>query len=123
MSAVSWEDRCHQVERERDALKQALAHAEGLDQIKEAEIYRCLHAEQALKEARARWQPIETGPKDGTFVIALDTKGGVGKVHWCERYNPHAWADEDGMFASVVTHWMPLPGLPIDLENNKGDSA
>jgi hypothetical protein len=57
------------------------------------------------------WQPIETAPKDGTFFIALDVRGGVGKVHWCERYTPHAWADEDGSFVGV-THWMPLPEPP-----------
>lgn len=54
------------------------------------------------------WQPIETAPKDGTFVLAVTESGYRVIVQWCAdkfwRSNvPHAWEP---------THWMPLPEPP-----------
>lgn len=63
------------------------------------------------RAAAPDWQPIDTAPKDGSFVIGRDLKCGIGKVHWCESYNPHGWADEDGLFVNV-RHWMPMPSEP-----------
>jgi hypothetical protein len=64
------------------------------------------------QEAPPGWQPIETAPRDGTCVIGLDTKDGVGRTHWSEKYNPHCWADDDELLVKP-THWMPLPAAPL----------
>lgn len=72
-----------------------------------------------------KWQPIETGPRDGEYVILCNKKGTwVGR--YVERYvsgfspvNP--WVSmmlnhrhlEYGS-SHVPTHWMPLPEPPND---------
>lgn len=66
-------------------------------------------------EARTKWLPIETAPKDGTDILATD---GYSKtaIRWrvlTERYQywelcvAGAYA-EDAQFDDP-THWMPLP--------------
>ena len=59
------------------------------------------------------WQPIETAPKDGTFLLlalddgdfpivgGFDTEGGKFS---CARYGD--------AFYPQPTHWMPLPSPP-----------
>ena len=67
----------------------------------------------AVSETRQQlWQPIETAPKDGTRLIALDVKGNIVKVHWDTLYEPAAWADEDSFFTSPLTYWLPIPDVP-----------
>ena len=69
------------------------------------------------------WQPIETAPRDGTYIIAWT-------VHANAKYSkdPIAegwacpsivkWIDHNGGgwtwngLAGVHTHWMPLPDAP-----------
>ena len=61
------------------------------------------------------WQPIETAPKDGTFIL---TFCGGGEA-WCptiSRWNGDGWGDEHSTFhiqgLNYPTHWMPLPPPP-----------
>ena len=77
----------------------------------------------------SEWQPIETAPKDGTWVLVYsaeairdedggrkiavaqytdDLNGRKGVWHW-----QFAWYD-GGYYGWVdnVTHWMPLPEAP-----------
>ncbi len=77
------------------------------------------------------WQPIETAPKDGTFILAI-----CSPEAWCPvivRWNNNVvndfgtvleegWGDEfktyhiDGL--NMPTHWMPLPQPPKDNQQN-----
>jgi hypothetical protein len=71
------------------------------------------------------WQPIETAPKDGTYVLTV-VAGYVPCVYRWHEYNgvakfgPDAedFAEEDHfikMWDEVLyspTHWMPLPEAP-----------
>ena len=58
------------------------------------------------------WQPIETAPKAGEFLVFIPSEQWM-QVHSARRYPNGAMvvsgdADEDG----EVTHWMHLPPPP-----------
>jgi hypothetical protein len=78
------------------------AMAEEIEELR-AEVRR-------LREALT-WQPIETAPKDGTWVIVLMRNGQVWKASWGrDRQNELHWCTHVLSPADrVVTHWMPLP--------------
>lgn len=71
---------------------------------------------------KAKWQPIETAPKDGTTILVCYDrcydKNGFAPiaVKW-RTYHPNAkggaeWRDSNGHKIQGVTHWMPLPEAP-----------
>jgi hypothetical protein len=60
------------------------------------------------------WQPIETAPKDGTWVLGYFPMLGVSQMKWFSygSYTEHwmrfgGWTPVDN-----PTHWMPLPEPP-----------
>lgn len=73
------------------------------------------------------WQPIETAPKDGTYVL-VGNDDGVWVASYCATYQsgfrpPNPWLSlflnhthikrKEGQHRnSVPTHWMPLPEAP-----------
>lgn len=72
----------------------------------------------AAKDAGLR--PIETAPKDGTFILLFGPSGYVSTLlrcavaRWDAEYRPNdPWVDYGGeCFSSSgkpPTHWMPLP--------------
>lgn len=73
------------------------------------------------------WQPIETAPKDGTYVILYVRNGGVGRPsvgRWVDivhtnygavTYERREWVLDGGLYMlenPPVTHWMPFPDHP-----------
>ena len=75
------------------------------------------------------WQPIETAPKDGTFMILSGYKYNnewraaiadvfvmnarwVAYGRWCGRYEEWTGSRVDELYPP--THWMPLPPPPVD---------
>ncbi len=56
------------------------------------------------------WQPIATGPTDGTSVLVWDSDFQyVASVWWHEDGVP-VWFNGD--VRVYATHWMPLPAAP-----------
>jgi hypothetical protein len=55
-----------------------------------------------------KWQPIETAPKDGTWLLLLMSDSSVPVVgsFWGR------WYYADDFELDNVTHWMPLPDPP-----------
>lgn len=74
------------------------------------------------------WQPIETAPKDGTYVLVfVESSGGLGEAYfdiqddnwWWANTAPH---DFDPTYATDPTHWMPLPQGP-DTSTDRASAA
>ena len=62
------------------------------------------------------WQPIETAPKDGTFIEAYAAFTGLIAVAWwspATSYSDARWrwniAEELENMKPRPTHWRPLP--------------
>jgi len=85
--------------------------------FKDAEIAD-LRAALAAKAVPDGWQPIETAPKDGTYILVV--MYGYTPAVACWRANQWMTAEmesdfEDGELEEAeweVTHWMHLPDLP-----------
>ena len=67
----------------------------------------------------SEWQPIGTAPKDGTAILAAyDFNNGVcgqAVVRWT-NYDTYPWeviCGDNALAESSLTHWMPLPELPM----------
>ena len=66
----------------------------------------------------SEWQPIETAPKDGTYILGF-CAASVMIVYWSGAEEPTEavgdnWYERDTGFALDIelTHWMPLPAFP-----------
>ena len=55
-----------------------------------------------------QWQPIDTAPRDGTYVLLLGTAGRMADGKWVARYGAWSWP----YVLDEPTHWMPLPPEP-----------
>lgn len=79
-----------------------------------------------LAKLPAEWLPIETAPKDGTYILVGSRRGS-----WVAKYKPvftsgyrpsNPWAsmmlnhDHIGEQWPNPTHWMPLPAAPTTAE-------
>ena len=72
------------------------------------------------------WYPIESAPKDGDEVIVAETGYWTSCATWgSTKYHGDGWLDAEALSHSDsytarplfgVTHWMPLPPPPGELE-------
>jgi hypothetical protein len=70
------------------------------------------------------WQPIETAPKDGSFLVcAVDDDRGPfvvsAQILWMARKEN----TPSHLGLSHLTHWMPLPASPVSRPNLCGDGS
>lgn len=64
------------------------------------------------------WQPIETAPKDGTYVIIYvewpDVENQIVVANWVDHGFTWSWRPVDALTVNYlnVHYWMPLPKPP-----------
>ncbi len=66
-----------------------------------------------------QWQPIETAPTDGVWVMAFEPNEVTTQfdcTHWITHmYHNGQWMDQDDcLVVRNPTHWLPLPEAPKD---------
>lgn len=79
------------------------------------------------------WRPIETAPRDGTWILGLNNRLNCAVIIWSEqalrislKRDPipgwiHPYGNGElsdfwnGACGSVATHWMPLPRPPLEV--------
>lgn len=67
-----------------------------------------------------KWQPIETAPKDGTWILVTGWDSGAPNQnrYYCTcRYDKDYGSfceSSDYRWFKDFTHWMPLPDSPED---------
>ena len=61
-----------------------------------------------------KWQPIETAPKDGTWILTY-TEGVMNSEgpYLVVRYWNGEWTEPGGLWPLVPDYWMPLPEPPL----------
>jgi hypothetical protein len=81
----------------------------------------------AKKIGAAEWQPIETAPRDGTKILAINNRGNQcvclwqnGSCSWISMFSSGPSPFINGGCGSVLTHWMPLPEPPAELRAEVG---
>ena len=60
------------------------------------------------------WQPIETAPRNQTFLAVLSCAGEqtICTMRWPVAEAKNGRTDNKTFHVERVTHWMPLPELP-----------
>jgi len=60
------------------------------------------------------WQPIETAPRNETFLAVLNCAGEqtICTMRWPVAEAKNSRPDSKTFHVERVTHWMPLPDLP-----------
>ena len=88
--------------------------AEQVTRLENVEAMLARDSEKLRADLSPQWQPIETAPKDGTWVLI-----------WCGWVgHPRSSAFEHGSWQNLPwvanskdynpTHWMPLPAPPAE---------
>jgi Lar family restriction alleviation protein len=60
---------------------------------------------------RSAWQPIETAPRDGAWILAWDGSQQL-ILWWSDRLSGWTFNNDWEILEESVTHWQPLPSPP-----------
>lgn len=62
----------------------------------------------------ARWQPIETAPRNGTWLLVAGPDHTGARRMVCRWLVGLEWESADDGYGAYIqpTHWMPLPDVP-----------
>ena len=61
------------------------------------------------------WQPIETAPMDGSWILTYTNLQGFDNEFMAVKYD-HNYGWSGGAYTELKpTHWMPLPEPPQDV--------
>ena len=69
------------------------------------------------------WQPMETAPKDGTYIMAWgvsDCYDGPVAIYWHTRNECWASDPNEGWYEESILGWQPLPDRPKKLHYCEG---
>lgn len=66
---------------------------------------------EAIRAEGPQWLPIESAPKDGTFVLAVQPSGHIAIMQWCVDQFWRVRSDDPAHYWTP-THYMPLPAPP-----------
>jgi len=60
------------------------------------------------------WQPIETAPKDGRWILVVNSFGAIFMVARDTESTIDEWLTGQDSYvrSTFLTHWMPLPEPP-----------
>ena len=64
----------------------------------------------------SEWQPIESAPKTGERIIAVDINDDFYEpciVWWQDEWRDMGDIGANGQYDYEPTHWMPIPEPPI----------
>lgn len=75
-----------------------------------------------------QWQPIETAPKDGTYILvwgqdfdcAMTAQWSLLDINPNTTTFEHGWTAY-GVIFEGLTHWMPMPEKPAALAQQQGE--
>lgn len=104
--------------------------AEEIDRLRDEVEYHKADAKKWALQAMKfdKWQPIETAPKDGTYIL-VGNRYGAWVATYLDRfqsgYTPqNPWSSmmlnhrhmerRDRQYSTFPTHWMPLPMIPLE---------
>jgi len=92
-----------------------LAEFEQDNHMQDIEIQK-LEAELAALKATQEWRGMESAPKDGTFVLVIDSEYGDHSGAFVAQYSQHSfsgcWLTSHTPHVVRPTHWLPLPTPP-----------
>ena len=69
----------------------------------------------------SEWQPIETAPDDGAFLVTDGVY--IAEVFWRRPKSTGFTTTADGYIFEDATHWMPCPELPPTLETASNQAS
>jgi hypothetical protein len=72
-----------------------------------------LHVIPSGEQSMVNWQPIETAPRDGAFLVTDGTY--IAEV-FGKRQGGGFPTTTDGYLFEDATHWMPNPDFPSDAD-------